>query len=307
MQREPATNYLEGDMTKIGTIGFIGLGVMGEPMCRNIATKSGASVTAFDLSDAPMKRLAAAGVKSAQSASKSASNADLVLMSLPAGKDVEAACFGADGLIAHACTGQVYVDLGTSPPALARKIAAALAEKGASFADAPVARTRQAAEEGTLSIMVGAASAVFERIHPILACCGTEVTHCGGVGAGQVVKILNNMVLSETVVALAEAAAIAEAQGVDRKLLFETLTKGSADSFALRNHGLKAIIPGVFPERAFSAAYMLKDMAYALDMASEGKVTATGAETAHDLLQQAIAAGHGDAYWPVIARVLGRR
>ncbi len=293
-------------MTGFSRIGFIGLGVMGEPMCRNIAVKSGTEVVAFDLDPAPLRRLATAGVKAASSARTAADGADLVLMSLPSGKQVEAVSLGPTGLVAGARAGQTFVDLGTSPPALARTIAQALSEKGALFADAPVARTRQAAEEGTLSIMVGAEPNVFARIRPILACCGSEVTHCGGIGAGQVVKILNNMVLSETVVALAEAAAIAEAQGVDRKLLFETLTKGSADSFALRNHGLKAIIPGVFPERAFSASYMLKDVAYALEMAAEGKVTATGAETARDLMQQAIAAGDGDAYWPVIARVLAR-
>ena len=88
----------------------------------------------------------------------------------------------------------------------------------------------------------------------------SEVTHCGAAGAGQAVKILNNMVLFQTVVALAEALAIARAQGVDGKVLFETLTKGSADSFALRNHGMKAMLPGVFPERAFSTEYALKDL-----------------------------------------------
>jgi 3-hydroxyisobutyrate dehydrogenase-like beta-hydroxyacid dehydrogenase len=293
-------------MKDIRTIGFIGLGVMGEPMCRNIAQRSGAAVTAFDLDPAPLQRLSAAGVKAAASVCDCAAPADLVLMSLPSGKEVETIFLGDHGLAAAARPGQTYVDLGTSPPALAREIADVLAAKGAHFADAPVARTRQAAEEGTLSIMVGGDAAVFARIQPILACCGTEVTHCGGVGAGQVVKILNNMVLSETVVALAEAAAIAEAQGVDRKLLFETLTKGSADSFALRNHGLKAIIPGIFPERAFSSSYMLKDVSYALEMAEEGRVSAAGAQTAHDLLRDAIAAGDGNAYWPVISRVLAK-
>jgi 3-hydroxyisobutyrate dehydrogenase-like beta-hydroxyacid dehydrogenase len=291
-------------MTTLAGIGFIGLGVMGEPMCRNIAIKSGAAVAAFDLTSPPLRRLAEHGVRAAGSLADLARTSDLVLMSLPSGKEVEAVCTGPGGLVELARPGQTIVDLGTSPPALARSLSAALAAKGADFADAPIARTRQAAEDGTLSIMVGADPAVFARIQPVLTCCGSEVTHCGGVGAGQVVKILNNMVLSETVVALSEAAAIAEAQGVDRKLLFETLSKGSADSFALRNHGLKAIIPGAFPEWAFSAAYMLKDVAYALEMAGEGAVPAAGAQTAHRLLGAAITAGKGDAYWPVIATLL---
>jgi hypothetical protein len=288
----------------IGRIGFIGLGVMGEPMCRNIAVKSGSAVTAFDLDPAPIARLAAHGVAAAASAGAAAHDADLVLMSLPSGREVEAISLAPDGLVATARSGQTYVDLGTSPPALVRRLAAAFAERGADFADAPVARTRAAAETGTLSIMVGAAPAVFARIASVLACCGSEVTHCGDVGAGQVVKILNNMVLTETVVALAEAAAIAEKQGVDRALLFETLAKGSADSFALRNHGMKAILPGAFPERAFSTAYMLKDVAYALQMAAECGVAASGADNGRRMLEAAIADGDGDAYWPVIARLI---
>ena len=217
-------------MPSFQDIAFIGLGVMGEPMCRNIARKSGARVTAFDLSTVPLERLSSVGVETAATARDAAAGADLVLMSLPSGKEVEAVCLGKDGLVAAARPGQAYVDLGTSPPALARRIAAALAEKGALFADAPVARTRQAAEDGTLSIMVGADADVFARIQPILACCGSEVTHCGGIGAGQVVKILNNMVLSETVMALAEGAASAQALGVENV----GLTVGaSADIVAL--------------------------------------------------------------------------
>jgi hypothetical protein len=92
----------------------------------------------------------------------------------------------------------------------------------------------------------------------------SEVTHCGEAGAGQAVKILNNMVLFQTVVGLAEALCIARANGVDGKILFETLTKGSADSFGLRNHGMKAMLPGVFPQRAFSTNYALKDLVYAI-------------------------------------------
>ena len=103
----------------------------------------------------------------------------------------------------------------------------------------------------------------------MIRCFATDVTHCGEVGAGQVTKILNNMVLFETVNALAEAVALAKHNGVDPKLLLDTLSKGSADSFALRNHGLKAIVPGVFPERAFSTEYALKDLSYALELARD--------------------------------------
>ena len=124
--------------------------------------------------------------------------------------------------------------------------------------------------------MVGAAPDLFAKVEPLIRHFATEVTNCGGIGAGQVTKILNNMVLFQTVNALAEAAAIARRSGVEPKLLFETLSKGSADSFALRNHGLKAMIPGEFPERAFSTEYALKDLSYALDLARDVELVDAG-------------------------------
>jgi len=138
----------------------------------------------------------------------------------------------------------------------------------------------------------------------LLATMASEVTHCGGPGAGQLVKLLNNMVLAQTVVALAEALAAARRSGVDAKLVFETLAKGSADSFALRNHGMKALLPGAFPERAFSAEYMLKDLRYALAAAREAGIELRGARNALDLLEATIAAGHGKEYWPALYKIV---
>jgi 3-hydroxyisobutyrate dehydrogenase-like beta-hydroxyacid dehydrogenase len=129
---------------------------------------------------------------------------------------------------------------------------------------------------------------------------------CGEVGAGQVTKIPNNLVLFETVNALAEAVAVARQSGVDPKLLLETLSKGSADSFALRNHGLKAIVPGAFPERAFSTEYALKDLSYALELAGNAGLKLRGAELVGTILQEAIDAGDGGAYFPVIAKLIDR-
>jgi 3-hydroxyisobutyrate dehydrogenase-like beta-hydroxyacid dehydrogenase len=176
--------------------------------------------------------------------------------------------------------------------------------KGVRYADAPVARTRQAAEAGALSVMVGADAATFAAIRPLLACFAAEITHCGAVGAGQVVKILNNMVLFQTVVALSEALAVARRSGVDGEVLFDTLAKGSADSFALRNHGMRAMLPAEFPERAFAAEYALKDLGYALDLAAAGGLRLAGAEVAGTLLREAIARGYGKQYWPVLSRVV---
>jgi 3-hydroxyisobutyrate dehydrogenase-like beta-hydroxyacid dehydrogenase len=291
-------------MTAFTKIGFIGLGVMGEPMCRNLAQKSGLPVLAYDRAHAPLERLEQHGVDAASGVEAVARACDVIFLALPSGHHVEMICNGPDGLLACARAGQIVVDLGTSPAKLARELAQAFGEKGAVFADAPIARTRQAAEEGTLSIMVGADEAIFKALHPLLSCIGSDITHCGAVGAGQVVKILNNMVLIETVVALSEAIAVARRTGVDGKVLFETLAKGSADSFALRNHGMKAVLPGVFPEQAFSTEYALKDLGYAFELAREAGIKMSAAEVAQGLLNETVQKGYGKQYWPVVSKLI---
>ena len=287
-------------------IGFIGLGVMGEPICRNLGLKSGASAIAYDRDPAPAARLEAQSVHAAISAQAVVEQADIVFLSLPSGEVVAELCRGG-GLLAAVRGGQIIVDLGTSPVDLTRQLAQEFAARAASFVDAPVARTRAAAEAGTLSVMVGAEVKTFEALRPLLAMFASDVTHCGPVGCGQVVKILNNMVLFETVIALSEALAIGTRSGVDPQLLFDTLSKGSADSFALRNHGVKAMLPGEFPLRAFSVEYARKDLSYALHLARENAVDASGARNADGWLRQAIDAGDGARYFPVVSRLIGRK
>ncbi|MGB6399186.1 MAG: NAD(P)-dependent oxidoreductase [Bradyrhizobium sp.] len=292
-------------MASYKTIGFIGLGVMGEPICRNLVKKSGARVIAFDLSPEPLARLHEEGADVAGSVATLVTVSEIVFLCLPSAKHVRSV-FEGDGVLKNIRSGQVVVDLGTSSVSQTRDFARQLQAKGASWADAPIARTRQAAQDGTLSVMVGASAELFAVIEPLIRCFATDVTHCGDVGAGQVTKILNNMVLFQTVNALAEAVAVARRNGVDPKLLLDTLSKGSADSFALRNHGIKAIVPGVFPERAFSTEYALKDLAYALELAGDAGIQIRGAELTARILQEAIDAGSGEAYFPVIARHIDR-
>ena len=284
-------------------IGFIGVGTMGEPMCRNLATKSGLQVLAADRDRAPLKRLAADGVQAA-SLDEIVANCRTIFLSLPGGKEVAAVCLGAGGILEKVQMGWTIVDCSTAPMSLARQLYSEFEGKACAFADAPVARTRQAAIDGTLSIMVGGTKATFERIEPLLRTMANEVTHCGEAGAGQAVKILNNMILFQTGVALAEALCIARANGVDGKMLFETLTKGSGDSFALRNHGMKAMLPGVFPERAFSTDYALKDLSYAIQMAEEAGVPALGADVARELMERAKELGFDKEYWPVLIKAI---
>lgn len=264
---------------------------MGAPMCRNLAEKSRARVIAHDR-------------RSSGTSVREVSKADTIFLSLPGEPEVREVC---SELLEHARPGQAVVDCSTAPVALARELAAAFAARGAQFADAPVARTRQAAIDGTLSITVGADPALFARIAPLLRCMASDVTHCGAPGAGQAVKLLNNMVLSITVMALAEALAVAKASGVvDPRLLFEALAKGSADSFALRNHGMKALLPEAHPERAFPVTYMLKDLGYALELARSAGFELQGAGTVRRLLEETAALGLGEAYHTALIEAVRR-
>ncbi len=287
-------------------IGFIGLGVMGEPMCANLARKSGRPLLAFDLDPAPLSRLSELGVQAASNPAEIMAACEFIFLSLPSGEVVDQLARHPEGLLAHLRAGQTLIDTGTTSVQTTRALATACTQHQAHWVDAPVARTRAAAIAGTLSVMVGASEALYEQIHPLMATFAEEITRCGESGAGQVVKILNNMVLFETVMALGEARVLAQEAGVDPTLLFDTFTKGSADSFALRNHGMKAIVPGDFPERAFSVRYALKDLRYALEMAEHAGVDARGARTVQGWFDAAIAQGLGDRYHPVISTLMGK-
>jgi 3-hydroxyisobutyrate dehydrogenase-like beta-hydroxyacid dehydrogenase len=296
-------------MRSTDVLGFIGLGVMGEPMCRNLARKSGARMVAYDTRSHPLAALAADGVEGAASVADVATRAGTIFLCLPGEPQARSVCLGPDGLAAHGQAGQTVVDMSTVPVALARELGAAFAAKSIAFADAPVARTAQAARDGTLSIMVGAEPSVFARLRPLLACMGTEVTHCGPVGAGEAVKLMNNMVVAQTVVALAEALAVARASGaVDPEVLFATLTKGSADSFVLRNHGLRSLLPDRHPnEGAFPTTYIVKDLSYAIALAETAGLTLEQASTTRRLMERTAAAGYGDRYYTAVIKTIEKR
>ena len=286
--------------TPIATIGFIGLGVMGEPMCGHLARRAGKPILAHDLRPEPLERLASNAVTAA-SIQQIAAKADLILLSLPDGKAMASVVAA---LEPHLKPGQCVVDTSTSSVALTRETGARLAAKGIHFVDAPVARTREAASKGELSIMVGATEADFAHVRPVLETMGTDVTHCGPVGCGQVVKILNNMLVFQHTAALAEAIAIGRRNGVPPEVLLPAMATGSGDSFVLRNHGMKAMLPKSFPLRAFSTRYAMKDLSYALEMADASGLDMKAAQLTMERLRQAEAAGFGDEYHPVVLNVI---
>ena len=162
----------------VPVIGFVGLGVMGGPMCRNIALKHSGDVIAFDMNSAAFAALDGTKARRAQTLGEVAEQADLVFLSLPGAQQVEQVCLGSRGLASVSHPPSVIVDLSTTTVAVARGVAERLSSKGIAFADAPVARTREAAQRGELSIMVGADEALYARIEPLLRYMGSDVTHC---------------------------------------------------------------------------------------------------------------------------------
>ena len=290
-------------MDNTETIGFIGLGVMGGPMCRNIALKHNGPVVAFDMAPSAATILENTKAELAPSLADVAERADIVFLSLPGGPQVESVC---TELARHLRPGAVIVDLSTTSVVIARDMETMLAPSGIAFADAPVARTREAAQKGQLSVMVGAPDALYARIRPLIDMIASDVTHGGRVGTGQVLKLVNNMLVFEHVVALAEMMVVAERAGVAPDVLLDAVSKGSGDSFVLRNHGRKAMLPRAFPDKAFPPEYVLKDIGYVLELARASGVEAKAAELAQRYYQGAVAAGLGGRYFPVVLELIER-
>ena len=291
-------------MKPYSSIGFIGLGVMGSAMCANLARKSSLPVHAFDTSKEALAEAVANGAKAAESAAAVARAADIAFLSLPSIDQVEAVCAelaqAGDRL-------RTIVDMSTSDVARTRALAQQLGERGITLIDAPVARTREAAIKGTLMISVGATEADFAAVEPLLALMGSDVLHCGPVGNGQTIKILNNMLVFMTVNALSEIITLGRRSGFDGETLFNLLSKGSADSFVLRNHGMKSLVPDTFPEKVFPLVYAIKDAGLALNLAQQAEFEPHIANYTYDLMCRARDAGFGQNYHPAIVQLVDGR
>ena len=288
-------------------IGFVGLGAMGGPMCHNVVRKHPTPVHAFDLNPARLRDLAVAGARPAASIAEVAATSNVIFLSLPGGAQVEEVCFGKDSIASAGRRGSIVVDLSTTSVAEARAVGARLAAVEMEFADAPVARTREAAQAGTLSIMVGASTALFATIEPLLRYMGSDVTHCGATGCGQVVKLINNALVFEHVAALAEMMVVGERAGVEPDVLLQAVSRGSGDSFVLRNHGMKAMLPRNFPERSFPPEYVLKDLGYTIELAKSCGVQPRLPAAVEGYYRAAVEKGSGNRYFPAIIELIERQ
>ncbi|MEZ5099968.1 MAG: NAD(P)-dependent oxidoreductase [Thermoleophilia bacterium] len=272
-------------------VAFVGIGTMGLHMARRVAA-GGFELVVCDVDPA---RAAAVGAATAATAAEAAAGADAILLSLPSVAIVEQV--GLE-LAAAAAPGATVIDMSTSPPALARRIAAACAGRGVSFLDAPVSGGPTGAEAGSLAIMVGGEADVFARWQTLLATMGARVEHVGGHGAGQAVKLANNVMVAANMAVMAEACTMLEREGVDLAQAYEVFTRSTSDSSVMRR---RFPVPGVRPEHPATNDYdpmfrldlLVKDASLALDLAAEHGVEAATATAALGLYRAALERGYG--------------
>jgi 3-hydroxyisobutyrate dehydrogenase len=291
----------------MANIGFIGLGNMGLPMALNLL-KAGHAVAGNDVMPKGMEALAAAGGKAAKSLA-AAAQSEIVVTMLPAGQQVREVYLGANGILAQAKKGTLFIDSSTIDVETARAVAAEAEKRGMPMIDAPVSGGVVGAQGATLTFMVGGSDAAFARARPILERMGKTIVHAGGAGAGQAAKICNNMILGVSMIAVSEAFVLAEKLGLDKQKLFDISSKSSGQCWSMTSY---CPVPGPVPaspanrdyQAGFTAAMMLKDLKLAQAAAkSAGAKTALGAEAAA-IYDRYVGAGEGGRDFSGIIRFI---
>ena len=264
-------------------IGFIGLGLMGNPMAANLV-KAGHEVAGFDLNAANLQKAGGAGVGIAKSAADAVTGADVVVTMLPAGKDTLAVWGG--GVMTAAKPGTLFIDSSTIDVGSARGAHEIAAKAKMLSLDAPVSGGVGGAEAGTLTFMCGGAAPAFDKAKPVLEAMGKRIVHCGDAGAGQAAKICNNMILGISMIGVCEAFALAEKLGLSHQALYDVASTSSGQCWSLTSY---CPVPGPVPaapsnreyKPGFSSALMLKDLKLAQEASSAaGAVTPMGAMAA---------------------------
>ena len=245
-------------------IGFIGLGIMGRGMAANIL-KAGFPLTVWNRTPERTEALAAAGAAVAATPAALAAASDIVITCVSDTPDVQAVILGEDGVLRGAQSGSLVIDMSTISPAVTQEIAAALSARGVAMLDAPVSGGSEGAARGTLSIMVGGAVEALERAMPVLQTMGQRITHVGSTGAGQTVKLVNQVILVGNCLAMAAGLRLAQAGGVDLEKALEAVSGGAAGSWMLSNRGPQILARDWRP--GFTIDLQQKDLRLVLEAA----------------------------------------
>jgi 3-hydroxyisobutyrate dehydrogenase-like beta-hydroxyacid dehydrogenase len=272
-------------------VGFIGVGNMGGPMCRNIIRNTNHDVSVFDLSPAAVKQCTDLGASASGSVAELSAASDVVITSLPMPRVVEEVALGANGIAASAKAGTTYIDLSTNSPATARRLAEGMAAKGIHMLEAPVSGGTARATDGTIVIMVGGDEKAFEQQLPLLKSFSGEVIHVGGIGMGSTAKLINNMLAFCNSAAAAEALMMGKRSGIDLRKLEAVIRNASGNSSAFGNLANKAFKGAFEPTFALDLAH--KDLRLAMEMADELGVPGMIAPQVLNLMRMARGMGLG--------------
>jgi 2-hydroxy-3-oxopropionate reductase len=288
-------------MSESSRIGFVGLGIMGRPMAHNLL-RAGYHLVVHDLVRSAADELQAEGADRADTPRDVAARCDVLITMLPDSADVEDVYLGSDGALAGARPGWLAVDMSSIAPRVARDLATRAADQGADMLDAPVSGGDKGAIAGTLSIMVGGSPDAFARAEPILRVMGQTVVHVGPSGAGQVVKVCNQVVVATVIEAVSEALVLGAKAGVDPARIVEVLQGGLAATRVLELRG-DNILRGKY-DPGFRVRLHLKDLRNALELARETGVVLPVAAEVEQLMQRLRVAGGGDMDHSALVTVL---
>jgi 3-hydroxyisobutyrate dehydrogenase-like beta-hydroxyacid dehydrogenase len=282
-------------------VGFIGVGNMGGPMCRNIIRNTNHEVIVFDLNPDAIKTCINLGAAAGTSVADIAARADVVITSLPIPRVVEDVTLGPDGIASHARPGTTFIDLSTNSPATAKRVAETMKAKGIAMLEAPVSGGVSRATDGTIVIMVGGDPATFEQNLPLLKSFSAEVIHLGEIGFGSTAKLINNMLAFCNSAAAAEALMIGKRSGIDLKKLDAVIRNASGMSAGYANLSNKVLAGNFNPSFALDLAH--KDLRLALEMADELGVPGLIAPQVMSLMRMARGMGLGASDSASIMRV----
>jgi 2-hydroxy-3-oxopropionate reductase len=284
-------------------VGFIGLGLMGKPMAKNLLAR-GFPLVVHSRSRGPVDELVAAGADAVDTPADVARRARCILTMVPDSPDVEAVLEGPNGVFSAIQPGTLLIDNSSIAPAVARRLAVRAVELGAVMLDAPVSGGEIGAINASLSIMVGGEADVFERALPVLEAMGNpeRIIHIGPSGSGQLCKVCNQMVIAGTLAAVSEAMALARKAGVDGGRVRAALLGGFASSRVLEVHGERILKSNYVP--GFRARLFAKDLQIAADTLTEYQTPATVNAAVHQLVKALLAAGRADDDYSALATVV---
>lgn len=271
-------------------IAFIGMGIMGAPMARNLLT-AGYSVTVHTRTKAKAQPVLDAGTRWADSPAEAAKDADVVITCVTDTPDVERVLLGEKGVIESARKGMICIDMSTISPEATKEMAATLSQKGVVLLDAPISGGEIGAVEAKLSIMVGGPEETFEQVRPILEAMGKTITHCGPVGSGQMAKLANQVMVIHTIMSIAEGLAFAEKAGLNLETTHAVTCGGAAYSHSLKVLGAKILAGDMKP--AFMVDLQLKDLRLVMETARKIGQPLPGTALAAELLSALAAQGRG--------------